>query len=110
MLNSFALHSLFSFLYLPPPIPSLAMAQLGVFGSFVNQNFRSKDGTPLGTLPSHLCSETGQRYVLWNDVQDTFHGVVLLEINWGQKAQFMINKHGELYVSFCLFLSLARHG
>ncbi|KAG0340636.1 hypothetical protein BG000_011530 [Podila horticola] len=73
------------------------MAQLGVFGSSVNQNFRSKDGTPLGTLPSHLCPETGQRYVLWNDVQDTFHGVVLLEINWGQKAQFMINKHGELY-------------
>ncbi|KAG0082740.1 hypothetical protein BGZ93_009208 [Podila epicladia] len=50
----------------------------------------------LPSLPTHLCPETGELYILWSDIQDNIVGASHLQTYAG-RAMFMIDKHGELH-------------
>lgn len=69
----------------------------------VFQTFRSQDDKPLTSLPTRVCSETGQRYVLWKDIQDTFRGVDHLKYWSGYRIIFMSDGDGELYDTLSRF-------
>lgn len=63
-----------------------------------HQKFKSKDGTPLVSLRSYPCAaDTGERYVLWTDIQHAFRGIDHLETEEGMRIRFTIDTHGELY-------------
>ncbi|KAF9309334.1 hypothetical protein BG003_009875 [Podila horticola] len=66
----------------------------------VLQKFESKDHAHTHaqppSLPTHLCPETGKRYMLWTDIQDNIVGASHLETYAG-RVMFMIDNHGELY-------------
>lgn len=64
---------------------------------------------PLAHLPTHVCPESGDRYTVWSEIQESIAGVDHLEIQLrgGQeRVLFMNDKHGELYVS-CRFMEIA---
>ncbi|KAG0340843.1 hypothetical protein BG000_010944 [Podila horticola] len=62
-----------------------------------HQKFKSKDGTPLVSLRSYPCAaDTGERYVLWTDIQHAFRGIDHLETEEGMRIRFTIDTHGEL--------------
>ena len=44
--------------------------------------------------------ESGKRYILWSDIQNTFEDVVFLKDLDEIIVLFMIGQDGELYVSF----------
>lgn len=62
------------------------------------QTFKSEDGTRFSSLLSHVCDETGERYVSWEDIRQAFEGVFFVKLNINQAATFMINNNGILYV------------
>lgn len=63
------------------------------------QRFKSEDGTPLASLRSHPCGgETGERYVLWTDIQRAFQGISRLETEFRNRTLFTVEAGGELYV------------
>lgn len=64
--------------------------------STVYQGFRSKDQKEFTTLPTHICTETGDRYFLWNDVQHAFSGILHLEIAFNKKGLFMVDSTGQM--------------
>lgn len=64
----------------------------------VLQRFESKDGTPLASLPTLVCAESGERYLLWNEIQLAFEHIDHLEYYLGSRGLFMTNKDDELYV------------
>jgi hypothetical protein len=66
----------------------------------VFQRFLSKDGEPLASLPIKTCPESGKRYTFWSDIQDIFKDIVYLKDRDELIVLFMIDKDGELYVSF----------
>ncbi|KFH63797.1 hypothetical protein MVEG_10490 [Podila verticillata NRRL 6337] len=53
----------------------------------VFQEFKAEDGSPLSSLQSHLCAETGQRYLLWIDIQHAFSGIDHLKCRTFHKDQ-----------------------
>ncbi|KFH63801.1 hypothetical protein MVEG_10494 [Podila verticillata NRRL 6337] len=59
--------------------------------------FKTEDGSPLPSLQSHLCAETGERYILWSDIQRVFNGIDHLETEWKTRVLFTINADGELH-------------
>ncbi|KAF9375014.1 hypothetical protein CPB97_011750 [Podila verticillata] len=63
------------------------------------QSFLTKDGKPL-QLPAHFCPESGYMYIVWQDVQDAFHGVNYVEYkNWKgdvHRIVFMVDQYGEV--------------
>ncbi|KAI9231675.1 MAG: hypothetical protein BYD32DRAFT_430245 [Podila humilis] len=62
----------------------------------VCQRFESTDGTSLDTLPTLICAETGERYVMWSSIRDICEDVDYLE-TWRRKVVlFMIDNDGEL--------------
>lgn len=65
------------------------------------QSFLTEDGEPL-QLPTQFCPETGYMYIVWQDVQDAFHGVNYVEYkDWKgnvRRVLFMTDKYGEVYV------------
>ncbi|KAG0015964.1 hypothetical protein BGZ81_011445 [Podila clonocystis] len=67
----------------------------------VLQKFEFKDHARLPSLPTHLCPETGERYILWGDIQDNIVGASHLQTYAG-RAMFMINKDGELQLDIPL--------
>lgn len=50
------------------------------------------------TLPTHACTGSEERYVLWSDIQETFLGVDYVRGTLG-RLMFMIDDDDELYVS-----------
>jgi hypothetical protein len=63
------------------------------------QKFQTKEGVPLTSLQSHPCSsDSGERYVLWSDIQCAFQGIVRLETEEEVTILFTIDSSGELYV------------
>lgn len=78
--------------------PSLnsTMAPLQRIGPPIIQKFKSANGTLLASLPTHVCTETGERYVLWRDIQDTFKGADhLLDLS-KEVVLFTIDNDGEM--------------
>lgn len=64
--------------------------------SVVVQTFKSMNSTPLTSLPTLICTESSERYVLWSKVQDTFKGVNHL-LDWTKELiLFTIDNNGEL--------------
>jgi len=67
------------------------------------QRFESRDGKPLFSLPTHVCPETGKRFILWDDIQSTFADMIFLRRPGDSDSVpnmilFMIDQDGELYV------------
>ncbi|KAF9298899.1 hypothetical protein BGZ74_009188 [Mortierella antarctica] len=62
----------------------------------VLQKFEFKHHAPLPSLPTRLCPETDERYILWSDIQDNIVGASHLQTYAG-RAMFMIDKYGELH-------------
>lgn len=62
------------------------------------QGFVCVDGKPLGTLPTHICADTGQRFVLWSDIGKSFWGADAdyLEDRNKDIVLFLIRSDGEL--------------
>ncbi|KAF8986620.1 hypothetical protein BGZ52_008377 [Haplosporangium bisporale] len=60
------------------------------------QKFESRDHPRFSSLPTYLCPETNERYILWSDIQGTFLNVSYLQTYEG-RAMFMIDRHGELH-------------
>lgn len=65
-------------------------------------NFRDR---PNIHLPTYLCPETRQRYVLWSDVQDAIQGIDYLHDPYLGDVLFMIDNNGELY-GCCEYVSI----
>jgi hypothetical protein len=62
-----------------------------------HQHFETKDGEPLQQLPAHVCPDTGEMSVLWQDVHNAFHGVDYVEIakfKNSDRVLFMVDRHG----------------
>lgn len=72
------------------------MTPQGVALPLVFQTFESEDGTPLASLPTSLCTETDERYVLWRDVQDAFDGILHVSTMFETTVLFTIDGDGEL--------------
>lgn len=62
------------------------------------QRFQPKDGTPLASLSTQLCAETGEPYFLWSEVQRVFESVDHLHASNAARVMFMIDEDGDLYV------------
>ncbi|KAG0085843.1 hypothetical protein BGZ92_008658 [Podila epicladia] len=68
-------------------------------GPTIRQTFKTRDEQPLLTIATHVCIETGKRYVLWSDIQKNFIDINYLQ-NWSdERVLFMINNYGRLYDS-----------
>ncbi|KAG0322532.1 hypothetical protein BG000_002891 [Podila horticola] len=61
------------------------------------QKFKSKDGTSLASVLSHLCTATDKRYLLWSDIQRTYQGIDHLETEGEKRILFTIDANGELW-------------
>lgn len=81
---------------LPTPHIKGFMAPIDETDPPVLQRFESKDGQPLASLPTTVCAETGDRYILWSDTQLAFEDVDHLEYYLGSRGLFMVNKDDEL--------------
>jgi len=44
------------------------------------QEFCSLDDAKLATLLTHVCPETGKRYLFQNDIQKAFEGIAYLQL------------------------------
>lgn len=62
------------------------------------QKFKSKDGTPLRSLRPHVCIDTGEHFLHWNDVQNLFEGIDHLETADEKRILYTIRKDFKLYV------------
>lgn len=60
------------------------------------QKFKSKDGTPLRSLRPHVCTDTGEKFLLWNDIQNTFEGIDHLEAADEKRILFTIRNDFKL--------------
>lgn len=64
----------------------------------VPQEFILDFYTPLPSLPTHLCTETNERYLLWSDIQNAFKGIVQLKERCNETLiLFTVDSYGELY-------------
>lgn len=72
------------------------MASLLDIDPSVFQECESIDRTTLAQLPTQICPETGQRYVLWTDVQQIFKGADHLQRQNKDTVLFLINNDGKL--------------
>ncbi|KAG0075081.1 hypothetical protein BGZ93_001371 [Podila epicladia] len=60
------------------------------------QYFESEKGQQLAALATHICPESGARYILWSDIQGKFADIHCLR-DWDKElALFMINSESEL--------------
>ncbi|KAI9232530.1 MAG: hypothetical protein BYD32DRAFT_428168 [Podila humilis] len=108
-------HSCFctSFLALPtfaPPLLLLAQLRLcfqKLMGPFREpeqlalHSFVAKDDEQIQQLPVHMCPETGNMCVFWQDVQNAFHGVDYVEEVQSDNTDqdlFMVDQYGDVYV------------
>ncbi|KAI9232403.1 MAG: hypothetical protein BYD32DRAFT_491267 [Podila humilis] len=64
----------------------------------VSQKFKAKDDSPLPSLRTHLCTESGERFLFWADVQHAFNGIDHLKAWWraSERILFTIDATGEL--------------
>lgn len=60
------------------------------------QYFISEDRRPLASVPTLVCTETSERYLLWTDIQGTFPSVSYLRDLRGSRILFLIDNYGEL--------------
>lgn len=72
------------------------MAPIGDSDPLVAQGFEAEDGSPLASLPTLECTETGERYLLWTDILGSFPGISLLQDSIGSRVLFMIDPRGEM--------------
>lgn len=72
------------------------MVSLDETESLVLQRFVSKDGKLLAELATHICPESGLRYVLWSDIQHKFADMRCLRGRKRILALFMINTENKL--------------
>lgn len=78
--------------------------------SVPTQRFRAYGSTPLDSLPTRICARTGERYLLWSEIQDAFTGINHLRQSlWGPRVLFMIDEDNEVYVSHSKFIYPAFH-
>ncbi|KFH63732.1 hypothetical protein MVEG_10425 [Podila verticillata NRRL 6337] len=63
----------------------------------VFQEFKAEDGSPLTSLRTHLCAETGERFILWTDIQREIQGAVYLRTDVKWMVLFTIDTDGELH-------------
>lgn len=54
------------------------------------QEFCSLDDAELATLPTHVCPETGKRYLFRNDIQKALEGIAYLQLYWVEIILFMM--------------------
>lgn len=59
--------------------------------SLVFQEFRSQDSEPLASVLTHISEETGDRYILWSEIQLAFKGIDSLSDVWGQRIMFAVD-------------------
>ncbi|KAG0346063.1 hypothetical protein BG004_002523 [Podila humilis] len=64
--------------------------------SSIFQTFKSYEGLTLGRLQTHVCEETGERYIPWSEILQRFHGIEHLEQEWPASVLFMIDLQGEI--------------
>ncbi|KAF9329472.1 hypothetical protein BG006_007458 [Podila minutissima] len=62
----------------------------------VLQKFEFKYHAPLRSLPTRLCPDTDERYILWSDIKDNIVGASHLQTYAG-RVMFMIDENGELH-------------
>ncbi|KAG0343755.1 hypothetical protein BG005_002221, partial [Podila minutissima] len=66
------------------------------FDEAESQYFVSEKGILLAGLATHVCTESGLRYILWSDIQGKFAGIRCLR-GWDKElVLFMINTESEL--------------
>lgn len=70
----------------------------------VFQEFKSKDGKPLESLPTHIADDIVGRYVLWSDILHAFKGINVVK-DWNEDRVFFVLDGYAVYVP-----SLATHG
>ncbi|KAG0011616.1 hypothetical protein BGZ81_002075 [Podila clonocystis] len=73
------------------------MTSIDEADSLVLQRFESEDGTALASLSTQVCTETGDRYLLWGKIQLAFEDIDHLEYYLGSRGLFMVNKNDELF-------------
>ena len=75
-------------------------------GPVVLQEFVDEDGERLTSLPTYPCDDfdsSGNRYMLWSDIQQTFPGIDYLEVVRGRsRALYMVDQEFQLYVHLAL--------
>ncbi|KFH74017.1 hypothetical protein MVEG_01230 [Podila verticillata NRRL 6337] len=59
----------------------------------VSQRFISSTDSLIASLPTHLCTKTGGRYLLWGDLRDTFKDVDHLLNQYKNIALLMIDNN-----------------
>ncbi|KAG0018327.1 hypothetical protein BGZ82_000465, partial [Podila clonocystis] len=66
--------------------------------ALVGQNFKSEDDIPLPSLSTHLCAESGKRFVYWKDIEAAFDSVFYLLDSSDERLLFMIDDNAELHI------------
>lgn len=56
------------------------------------QQFKAEDKkTALDSIPAYTDKDTGDRYVLWGDIQAMFRGIGHLQLNSGHRVFFEVD-------------------
>ncbi|KAI9235064.1 MAG: hypothetical protein BYD32DRAFT_422011 [Podila humilis] len=62
-----------------------------------HQSFKTEDNSPLTSISTHLCAESGKRFVNWDDITIAFKSINYLQDRSEERLLFMINEKAELY-------------
>lgn len=62
----------------------------------VRQKFKSQHNHPLPSLSTYLCTESGKRFVYWDDIKGAFESVFYLQDRSEERHLFMIDECAEL--------------
>lgn len=61
-----------------------------------HQSFQAEDNSPLTSISTHLCSESGKRFVNWDDITIAFESIFYLQDRSEERLLFMIDEKAEL--------------